>query len=79
MAEQLPLTGAETTADEPTLLKSFSAKAAIYHGRVPYLRNLPFNAVAIIAFLILINILAWIAVGIVLVSLQYQCRETHDR
>lgn len=50
--------------------KSWSNKASNYHSRVPYLNKLPFPAIAIITTLITINILVWIAVGIVLVRLQ---------
>lgn len=43
-------------------------KAAFYHHRIPLLKTLPFNAVFVIVFLIFVNIIIWIAVGIVLVS-----------
>ncbi|KAF2431752.1 nickel transport protein [Tothia fuscella] len=41
-------------------------KASRLHTKVPGVRKLPFSAVAIIVFLILINVAVWIAVGIVL-------------
>lgn len=50
------------------MFKSWSNKASDYHSRVPYLNKLPFPALAIIVTLIIINILVWVAVGIVLVS-----------
>ncbi|KAF2763376.1 NicO-domain-containing protein [Pseudovirgaria hyperparasitica] len=52
--------------ERQTLLKSFSDKAAVYHDRVPYLRKLPFNALAIILFIAFVNAVVWVAVGIVL-------------
>jgi len=48
-----------------TILKT---RAAEIHGRTPGLRKLPFSAIAIIVFLVLINIAVWIGVGIVLVE-----------
>lgn len=39
----------------------------MYHSRIPYLRRLPFPAIAIILTLIMVNLLVWAAVGIVLV------------
>jgi nickel/cobalt transporter (NiCoT) family protein len=41
-------------------------QAATYHSQVPYLRRLPGTAIAIILFLVLVNILVWIACAIVL-------------
>ncbi|KAF2100613.1 high affinity nickel transport protein nic1, partial [Rhizodiscina lignyota] len=43
-----------------------SQKLASYHGKLPGLRKLPFPAIAIILFLILVNVIAWAAIGIVL-------------
>lgn len=54
--------------EEVPLIRGFSDKAAVYHGKLPYLRKLPFNAVAIIALLVLVNMFVWAAVGVVLVS-----------
>lgn len=39
------------------------------HSRVPFLRKIPFRAVAIILFIALLNVIVWIAAGIVLVCL----------
>jgi high-affinity nickel-transport protein len=39
-----------------------------YHARIPVLKRLPFPSIAIIALLVLVNIVVWIVVGIVLVS-----------
>jgi nickel/cobalt transporter (NiCoT) family protein len=36
------------------------------HARLPYLRRLPLPAIGIIAFLILINLMAWLIAGIIL-------------
>jgi high-affinity nickel-transport protein len=62
---------ASIMVDEPSAKPSFfrnvSNKASYYHSRVPYLQRLPFPAIAIIATLIVVNILVWAAVGIVLV------------
>ena len=59
----------ETSQDaETTTFKSWSNKASNYHARVPYLNKLPFPALAIIVTLITVNILVWVAVGIVLVG-----------
>lgn len=47
---------------------SIIEKAERSHRRVPGLRKIPLPALAIIFFIALINILVWIAAGIVLVS-----------
>jgi high-affinity nickel-transport protein len=52
---------------KPPFFRNVSNKASQYHSRVPYLQRLPFPAIAIIATLIVVNILVWAAVGIVLV------------
>jgi hypothetical protein len=39
-----------------------------YHARIPYFRKLPLRVVKIISALILVNVLAWAAVAVVLVS-----------
>ncbi|KAF2270084.1 high affinity nickel transport protein nic1 [Lojkania enalia] len=51
---------------KPSFFRDFSNKASTYHSRVPYLRKLPFSAIAIIVTLIFVNLLVWAAVGIVL-------------
>jgi high-affinity nickel-transport protein len=38
------------------------------HARVPYLKRVPANAVAIILFIAFLNVLIWVICGIVLVS-----------
>lgn len=58
----------EMEIGEQSLLKNWSNKASMYHSRVPYLKKLPFPALAIIATLVIVNLLVWAAVGIVLVS-----------
>jgi hypothetical protein len=55
-----------------SLFKSLSKKASTYHGRVPYLRKLPFHAIAIIVTLIAVNLVVWAAVGIVLVGAMFE-------
>ena len=67
MAEPSPLHLPCSADDKPSFLKSFSSKAAVYHGRVPYISKLPFPAVAIIIVIAVVNVLVWTAVGIVLV------------
>lgn len=39
-----------------------------HHGRCPGLRNVPLPVVGIIAFLAFINVLVWVAAGVILVS-----------
>ncbi|KAF2277922.1 3-oxoacyl-synth [Westerdykella ornata] len=51
---------------KPSLIDSLSNKASTYHSRVPYLRKLPFPAIAIIVTLILVNVVVWAVVGVVL-------------
>jgi high-affinity nickel-transport protein len=62
---QLP----ELNADQSRLswIELVSAKATNTHERLPGLKKLPFPAVAIIVFLIIVNIAVWVAAGIVLV------------
>lgn len=66
--EDRPISSHESEDVEMSRFKSWSNKASAYHSRVPYINKLPFNAIAIIATLIIINVLVWVAVGIVLVS-----------
>ncbi|OAL48228.1 NicO-domain-containing protein [Pyrenochaeta sp. DS3sAY3a] len=61
-----PSIAAADPENKPSFFGNVSAKASNYHARVPYLRKLPFAAIAIIATLIIINALVWAAVGIVL-------------
>ncbi|CAI6337291.1 unnamed protein product [Periconia digitata] len=56
----------DVEAGEASLLKNWTNKASEYHSRVPYLRKLPFSALAIIATLVAVNILLWVAVAVVL-------------
>jgi high-affinity nickel-transport protein len=48
------------------LLNRLRKKAVAYHEQIPYLRRLPGSAIAIILFLIVVNILVWTACAIVL-------------
>lgn len=52
-------------ANQP-LLRRIRKKAVAYHEQIPYLRHLPGSAIAIILFLVLVNLLVWIACAIVL-------------
>lgn len=47
------------------LARTFQDRVTTLHGKTPGLRVLPSRAVAIIIFLILVNIIVWIAAGIV--------------
>ena len=47
-------------------LKRLRAKAEIYHEKIPFIRRLPGPAVSIIVFIAVINLLVWVACGIVL-------------
>lgn len=58
----------ETPTPDVTFKYSFQSKAASYHGRVPGIRKLPFSVVAIIALVLIVNLLVWIGVGVILVS-----------
>ncbi|KAF2846457.1 NicO-domain-containing protein [Plenodomus tracheiphilus IPT5] len=57
---------AEESGTKPSVFRSASMKASVYHSRVPYLNKLPFPAIAIILTLVVANLLVWAAVGIVL-------------
>ncbi|PSN74626.1 NicO-domain-containing protein [Corynespora cassiicola Philippines] len=49
-----------------SIFKNISDKASLYHARVPYLRRLPFSVIAVIAILIIVNLVVWAGVAIVL-------------
>ncbi|KAF2638609.1 NicO-domain-containing protein [Massarina eburnea CBS 473.64] len=51
---------------DASIFNIWTSKASTYHSRVPYLRKLPFAALAIIITLIIVNLLVWVGVGIVL-------------
>ncbi|KAI9826300.1 MAG: hypothetical protein M1832_000217 [Thelocarpon impressellum] len=68
-----------TMAMEPTLKARFSRKAAAYHSRVPYVRRLPLLVLAIIAGVVLANVVVWAGVGVVLVSTALDGRRVIDR
>lgn len=44
-------------------------KVATYHGQLPGIRKLPLSVLGIVALLVVVNVVVWIAAGIVLVSL----------
>jgi high-affinity nickel-transport protein len=54
--------------DEPKslLIQRLRKQATTYHSQIPYLRKLPGSALAIVLFLVLINLLVWTACAIVL-------------
>ncbi|KAH7558819.1 high affinity nickel transport protein nic1 [Bipolaris maydis] len=64
----LPIMGGDSGDPESqsSFFRSASKKATEYHSQTPYLRRLPFPAIAIIVTLIVVNLLVWAAVGIVL-------------
>ena len=43
------------------------SRSSQIHGEIPGLRKLPLPALAIIALLVVVNMLCWAAVGVVLV------------
>ena len=49
-----------------TVLKRFRSKAERYHERIPFLRRLPGPAISIILLIAAVNLLVWVACGIVL-------------
>lgn len=55
-----------------SLFKAWSDKASTFHARVPYLQKLPFSAIAIIAILILVNLVVWAGVAVVLVRFEHK-------
>ncbi|KAK3702204.1 hypothetical protein LTR37_015036 [Vermiconidia calcicola] len=48
------------------LFTKWRSKAENYHEKIPYLRSLPGPAIAIILFVAAVNVLVWVACGIVL-------------
>lgn len=68
LAENMPSLEISESSDSGRLADKLRLKGKTYHQRIPLLKLLPFPAVAIIAFLITVNIAVWIAVGIVLSS-----------
>ena len=53
--------------------QSVRKRAELYHGRTPGVRKMPLPAVSITIGLVFVNVLVWVAVGIVLVRAE-QCR-----
>ncbi|KEQ89509.1 NicO-domain-containing protein [Aureobasidium pullulans] len=64
-AEPLMVGENDATSKNAIYLR-FRAKGKHYHAQIPVLKRLPFPSIAIISLLVIINILVWIAVGIVL-------------
>lgn len=58
----------EESRSSGKLYRQLRLKGKTYHQKIPVLKRLPFSAIAIITLLITINIVVWIAVGIVLNS-----------
>ncbi|OQO11044.1 hypothetical protein B0A48_05299 [Cryoendolithus antarcticus] len=52
--------------ESSTFAKRVRRKAGAYHDKIPFLRKLPGPALAIILLLVVINLLVWVACGIVL-------------
>jgi high-affinity nickel-transport protein len=50
----------------PNRLDKLRAQAEFYHERIPFIRRLPGSAIAIILLIAAINLLVWVACGIVL-------------
>ena len=53
-------------ARRKTVYTKIKLKAEHYHERVPFFRKLPGSAIAIILLLVTVNILVWVACGVVL-------------
>ena len=49
------------------LRNKVNAQLALYHSNVPGIRRLPFPVIAVISALLLVNAIAWVAIGIILV------------
>jgi high-affinity nickel-transport protein len=49
--------------------KGLLETAELYHGRIPGLRQLPFPVIGIISAIAALNIIVWVGVGAILVSL----------
>ena len=54
------------TSDDPTLLHRIRSKARVYHETIPFVRRFPGRAIAIILLIAGINLIVWVACGIVL-------------
>lgn len=61
-----PMESSDGNAQRPWI-KGLRKKASMVHSKVPYVNKLPFSAVAIIVFLILVNVAAWVIAIIALV------------
>ena len=55
-----------SSGHEQLLFCKIRSKAEIYHERIPFIRRLPGAAIGIVLLLVAINILVWVACGIVL-------------
>ncbi|KAF7194527.1 High-affinity nickel transport protein nic1 [Pseudocercospora fuligena] len=56
----------ESSTLKSPLLRKLQSQADAYHQRIPWIRKLPGPAIAIILLLVFVQIIVWIAVGIVL-------------
>lgn len=62
------MVGPENEGNQNAIYLRLKSKGKHYHAKIPVLKRLPFPSIAIISLLVLVNLLVWIAVGIVLVS-----------
>lgn len=62
------MAGSENEGNQNAIYLRLKSKGKHYHAKIPVLKRLPFPSIAIISLLVVVNLLVWIAVGIVLVS-----------
>ncbi|CAK1364823.1 High-affinity nickel transport protein nic1 [Cercospora beticola] len=66
-----PATGRTATTNDfdmerKPILEKLRSQAEHYHDQIPWIRKLPANAVGIILLLVVVQVVVWVAVGIVL-------------
>jgi high-affinity nickel-transport protein len=62
------MVGSESEGNQNAIYLRLKNKGKQCHAKIPVLKRLPFPSIAIVSLLVVINLLVWIAVGIVLVS-----------
>ncbi|KAH0098083.1 NicO-domain-containing protein, partial [Aureobasidium melanogenum] len=60
------MVGPEDEGNQNAIYLRLKTKGKQYHAKIPVLKRLPFPSIAIISLLVVVNLLVWIAVGIVL-------------
>ncbi|KAI5362176.1 putative nickel/cobalt transporter, high-affinity [Septoria linicola] len=56
----------DSDSERKPMLKKLRVQAEHYHDQIPWIRKLPANAVAIVLLLAIVQVIVWIAVGVVL-------------